>query len=556
MGTWRWHSNSSFSSGADKQISRYLIYGFFCQTVQMFMSYDGGATPASIDQIQSSSGLHWSEAELGLLGSLDKLGMTVSSVIWGVALQLTPAKPLLMLGLGLNALGTLAFGTIKDKRVMYGAKFLMGITQGLQCVWSTCWTLARAPTRMRTTWLGLGAICAGLGNGIGTAVAGFGTSEGLPYAFAWQFEAAVLGSLWVAMVVCPAASFSLDRTADEEENEKEKAKEFEEKTRSTSSWRRGLEKMRKHWDITIENDGEEPTTPAGPQYGEDFVAQLPLVRIHTASSWDDLSAALGTPTETYSLRQQVSSLARSPLYLWTALAIASVMFVMSGVQFLWVRIYMQSWGITKSNAVTGFLLCNGVGGAIGVAVGPRVIDRCGGFADAQGRWRSLQFIVCMMLCSVLGGITNIGVLAAKCAGGALGSSESSLVLLWISWAAHLLIFVGFNASLAGLTGINVGSLSVPARSFGSGCTVSIQNLLGYALGPLLPGAIMDELRAHSSRPIGSAELLCLGFGSVQLGTFVALGCSLAALFVVRPQRTLTVARLRGAAQAREPLLAS
>lgn len=63
-----------------------LVMLVFCQTVQMFMSYDGGATPACLDEISRSAG-SWSQAELGLLGSLDKFGMTLSSVLWGRVLQ-------------------------------------------------------------------------------------------------------------------------------------------------------------------------------------------------------------------------------------------------------------------------------------------------------------------------------------------------------------------------------------------------------------------------------------------------------------------------------------
>lgn len=563
------------------QIPRYVTYALFCQTVQMFMSYDGGATPASIDEIQSSSGIIWTQAELGLLGSLDKFGMTMSSVLWGVALQYSPAKPLLLLGLGLNAVSTLAFGRARAKHAMFAAKLLMGVTQGLQCVWSTCWTLARAPARMRTLWLGLGAVCAGVGNGLGTAVAGFSTSEGMPYAFAWELEAGVLGVLWLLMLACPAGIFAIGLKADDQDGERDEEDEGGSKRpgssrsetgkrRQSSRWRKSMARMRKHWEFSVEY-GDGPEAPvlvepssvkSEPTYGEDFSAQLPLLRIHTASSFSPSDPGSPASVETYSLGQQIRTLAGSPLYIWTALAIASVMFVMSGVQFLWVRVYIHGWGIDKNWAVTSCLVCNGVGGALGVAIGPRVIDRCGGFADQRGRWRSLKFIACMLAICVCGGATNIAVLVAKCHAGTLGTGGLSSTLLWASWGAHLMIFVGFNASLAGLTGINVGSLSVPVRSFGSGCTVSVQNLLGYALGPLLPGAIMDHLRV-GRQSIDDPELLCWGFGSVQFGTLLALGWVLAAMAGVRPKGTWqTESGLREAAagtlggSASSPLLSS
>ena len=51
--------------------------------VQMFMSYDGGATPASLDTLQADMGNSWTSSEFGLLGSMDKIGMTACSMIWG-----------------------------------------------------------------------------------------------------------------------------------------------------------------------------------------------------------------------------------------------------------------------------------------------------------------------------------------------------------------------------------------------------------------------------------------------------------------------------------------
>merc|ERR1719336_1191537 len=150
-----------------------------------------------------------------------------------------------------------------------------------------------------------------------------------------------------------------------------------------------------------------------------------------------------------------------------------------------------------------------------------------------------------------------------CRGGELGSAASvqQLALLWFSWAAHMLIFIGFGASVAGLIGINVGALDAHVQSFGSGCTISAYNLLGYAMGPLLPGVIMDRIEA-SDTPIGSAELLCFGFGILQLGTLVALVSTLVAMVAARPSRaTSEVGELqmvwrRWGQWGRNPLLAS
>ncbi|CAE8592286.1 unnamed protein product, partial [Polarella glacialis] len=101
--------------------ARTLIFALICQGVQAFMSYDGGATPASLDTIQAEMDNSWTAAEFGLLGSMDKIGMTATSIIWGRCLQLCPPKLLLSVALFMNACATAAFGLLRHKGVMYAA---------------------------------------------------------------------------------------------------------------------------------------------------------------------------------------------------------------------------------------------------------------------------------------------------------------------------------------------------------------------------------------------------------------------------------------------------
>merc|ERR1711939_992860 len=68
------------------------------------------------------------------------------------------------------------------------------------------------------------------------------------------------------------------------------------------------------------------------------------------------------------------------------------------------------------------------------------------------------------------------------------------VNIYISWAGMFFAFTCFQASLAGLTGLNLGVL--PSKSswyLGSGLTISLQNFIGYSMGPFLPGLLTDHL---------------------------------------------------------------
>lgn len=212
----------------------------------------------------------------------------------------------------------------------------------------------------------------------------------------------------------------------------------------------------------------------------------------------------------------------------TALALSSVMFVTSGIQFVWIRLFVAAWGLQKAFVVQGLLISTGLGGAVGVVVGPKAIDWCGDFDKPQGRTRSLRLISCMMLLAALGASGSLAALflqyrrlqaagpTAHYAGWGQGDS-----LLYAAWFGVFVIFAAFNGTVAGLTGLNVSALDSSLWSIGSGFTVSMQNLLGYSMGPLLPGLVMDILRQRL-RPQGQAELLLLGFGLVLSGTALAL----------------------------------
>jgi len=399
------------------------VWLLFCMAVQAFMSYDGGATPASLEVIQNATraqtGVELSQIDIGLLGALDKIGMTIAGIVWGRALQLFPTKPLLVCSLALNALCTFLFGLLTFKYSMFACKFFMGVTQGLQGVWGTVWILTYAPAEVKTQWMGMGAIAAGLGNGIGTAVAGFGTANGLSYSFAFFLQAAVLGLLWVCMVCTP------------------------------SSW------------LQLPLASDDPTNGNESPNGMGAMAQLAVIRTNK-------------------------------VYLYTALSICQVFFINSGIQFIWVRLFVEgAWTLDKSLVTVAFLVVTGAGSFVGVALGPILVDKYGGYEDDEGKARSLRILVRITSICTFGAL--IAVIAVLCHFAFSAAADKSAMNLWIwmMWFGVSLIFMGDSATIATHTAINVEVVSEEMRSFASGMTISMQNLLGFAGGTLVPGVFMD-----------------------------------------------------------------
>lgn len=475
---------------------RFLLFLAFCQGVQMFMSYDGGATPASLDTIQEEMDNSWSSSEFGLLGSIDKIGMTATSALWGRCLQLLPAKVLLAIGLFLNALATLSFGSLRNKGLMYAAKLVMGATQALQGVWGTVWTMTMAPPGSRTAWLGLGAVSAGVGNGIGTAVAGLGTANGLPYAFAFQLQGCVLVAFLVGMFITPASKLT-----------------------------------------TRLPQGSGGSGASSPSSDEEKTLNGDAM-----SSFSGSGAPVGAGGAAPSTLAQLRALCNNRVYCWTCLAISLIMFEVSGIQFLWVRVFTEVWSLDKSFVTTMFLLVSGVGGGIGIALGPAHVDRIGGFNSPPGVLKCLRFLRHLSGVAAVAGIGGCLCLYGRGKGMESWTNEALQDgdgpwgdrWLWLTWFLIAVIWAAHNACVAALCGINMEVVPQEMRTFASGCEMTARNILGYALGPLLPGLVMDSaetsLEATRGDHIDTTKSLRWGLAFVLL-------CNILGMYIMGRAKT-------------------
>lgn len=420
----------------------------------MFMSYDSGATSASLDTLQKM-GLELSETDIGVMGSVDKFGQMLFSMVWGRLLQLFPTKILLVSALITNAFFSFLFGVVFNKYLMIFAKFMQGSTESLQGVWGTVWTLANAPEDKKTQWMGLGGIAAGLGNGVGTAIAGFTTANGLPYSVAYIFQASVLALFWAAMAFCTPGKL-----------------------------------------LNIEGQDKEERREEADDEADDDVDS-------NASSSTMLGVARSTSE--FSMTSQLTTLWENRLYVRTLLCVALVNFFIAGTQYIWTRTFVLGpWHINKNYVVASFLVVTGAGAGVGVALGPIVVDKSGGYSTDIGKYKTLnilfRFIFCAAVCSGISiavvvvrvkyfidkRCTNLDEVTKACS-----NAELTDPFLWVLWTLVFVIFMMLSATIATLTAINCESVDKRMQSFAAGTTVCFQNLLGYAAGCLVPGIVMD-----------------------------------------------------------------
>jgi len=201
------------------------------------------------------------------------------------------------------------------------------------------------------------------------------------------------------------------------------------------------------------------------------------------------------------------------------------MFQMSGIQFLWVRVFVEIWGLNKNHVTIAFLVVTAMGGGIGLGLGPRYIDRRGGFGTPPGVVKTLRVLGKVSIVAALAGAWGIACLVGKVISKDQGFwRQWGDHWLWMLWGAILLIFAARNACIPALSGINVEVVPVQSRSFASGLELTLRNILGYTFGPLLPGLIMDSLgKVLKIDPqAGNDWQLCVGLGFVFTANFLDL----------------------------------
>ncbi|CAJ1456342.1 unnamed protein product [Effrenium voratum] len=467
--------------------SKEAIFWLFCMGVPVFMAYNGGATAATVDTIQQAGG--WTPTGIGLLGAMDKIGMTLSAGVWGWVLQKVPCKVLLSAGLLVNTISVAIFAVTQNIYLMYATKMLIGLTEGLQWVWAPLWVAKWADEASLPLWINLsGCVSAGVGNGVGTLLAGFSTAHGLPYATAFQFEAAVLGLLLAVILFVPAGALKIS-SAVEREKVKEEILDSDRRIRSMSDDISNLE-------------GAKVTRP----------------RVRSGSFLHPV-----VPTKDMSVGQQVQELWQNKLFCRATMAFASANYINAGLAFLWIRLFMALWGMEKQLAVVSFLVITGVGGAIGISISSSVKEG----SNAQV---TLGFLQKALYVSCLGAAMMVAGLLLQL----LCGRDYFYLFLTLAWSGVILLCTGIG-STTGLIQIvcNNSVEEEELRSFGVGLAQGTNNLFGMSFGPLLPQMVMDLLTV--SFALSPDQALFAGAVSVAAVTFAVLGCVTAALEILPAQ---------------------
>ena len=123
-----------------------------------FLEYlEAGAVPALLIQISRS--FHMSTGQLGLLGGVVYLSLSLGGPFAGYLLRHQDHRTVVATSVTINNFFTLLWALSPvnqpySTNLFIGLRFLMGLTQCVTCVFLPLWTNQYAPKDKRTSWMG------------------------------------------------------------------------------------------------------------------------------------------------------------------------------------------------------------------------------------------------------------------------------------------------------------------------------------------------------------------------------------------------------------------
>mmetsp|Transcript_88300 Transcript_88300/g.175504 ORF Transcript_88300/g.175504 Transcript_88300/m.175504 type:complete len:521 (+) Transcript_88300:79-1641(+) len=458
-----------------------IIMFFLIPGLQIFASWDGGATAGCLDTIHGTrSFTDWGEAQMGLFASMSSVGLACS-LVWSALLQKVDMKNGLLLAVGLNAVGNFLVGYMVNMWTLYCCKFVLGATQGIVQIWTNCWISSFCPQKHKTVCLTLAStVSTGLGSLLGFSIAGYGTSIGVPYSVFWYVSAGVMWFLWCVIMCVPNSEIEVEIAGDA------LAGAFSVDCTPTSS------------------NGK-----LDPMQG---VKQPDSVREEPLSN----HGGRGLPVLC------------NGLFLSSAIGIATILYVISAIHFIWVGHFTVAWGVSKRNSVSLFNLVAVIGTAVGLPIA-KTVDQFGGCKTPESTSKTMELMLAFMLASVCGAsiavcaihsqlesLNRFGADEALSNGPQTHGTNQNLSFCLLGL---LISFVFCLATQSGLLNVNVSALPLSSVRLGQGFTLSLQNLVGFAMGPFLPRVLMQNLEVYH---FAKADTYCYSMAFVLLSLLVPL----------------------------------
>ena len=156
------------------------------------------------------------------------------------------------------------------------------------------------------------------------------------------------------------------------------------------------------------------------------------------------------------------------------MTLTALFYVVTGVQF-WITKYLSDeLGNDVQKVGISFVICSATGPTIGVLFGGWLIDKAGGYRGAKQLYKTLTINLTLI---------SIAVLCAFL----MSYISNFWFIIFFTW---LLLFAG-GSIVPSCTAITIDAVPSQMRPLASALAQISYNMFGYALSPILSGAIME-----------------------------------------------------------------
>lgn len=365
-----------------------------------------------------------------------------------------------------NTVGCFWFGLAGPERSslgkwnLYGAKFLIGLTQSAILIYSPVWVDEFAPPEYTTQWISLLQAMVAIGIMFGYVVGGVFTETFGPT----YWRVAILIQASVLFCFIPLYMYVSGKNVN-----------------AVGGREARIESFARAHKARLLADRKAVLLDAAALSLEDSSVSSGVDRV---SSGNGAGGAGSANTLSQDVDEKgcdcdsAMRLVKSPLYVLLTLALCGLYFTVTGIQY-WITDYLeQVIGAPKDKVLTAFAITSCTAPAMGVVFGGWLVDRMGGYKDDSGE----AVCTALKVCSWFG----VGALAAAIPAALLQNFS------WVVGSIWVVLFCG-GALLPSATGVCMNAVDTSMRALASSYSMCAYNLLGYAAAPFVCGFIADEV---------------------------------------------------------------
>jgi hypothetical protein len=205
----------------------------------------------------------------------------------------------------------------------------------------------------------------------------------------------------------------------------------------------------------------------------------------------------------------IGILATNGVYVCCVCSLASLFFVVTGIQFWVTKYIIQVIGMPQTYVIPAFGVTSIVAPLLGVFAGGTFIDKIGGYKGAEGLALTLKwcfiFTVIAASSAVVCAIVPRQIAQSTPVGGFIAC---------VGFIALTLVFGG--AVIPAATGCIISAVPPPMRQLSSAGSIFVFQQFGYALAPALSGAIAQAAASSAAATASTAEALVNATGNATL----------------------------------------